>query len=389
MDISSSWHQSYLRTAQAAVGARDTSTQEGGIDMNNAVFIGAKRVVTGVIVALVVTATTFLIVASEGGRFWNVTEKAPIRSVQSDFKVNPQRYPLSGKPVSYGVSKICFVRAHDVYLVDLAKGAKKRIVAGEDCNISPTGNAIAFTVYSAELNKVGHPKTIKIFDLTNDTTNELEFLPKSHKANPQWSPDGTKVAFEIAINHQTHIGILNIASSEWQDVTRKLDFLESGGEVNGYGLALDSWAPDGKSIVCQDSKFIYEIALDGSTLQKRTIETIADRREVEILGNMRFSYSPDRRLMSFWSSSELKTGKINLAIYIFDFEKEKLLRITPETIEASNPVWLPSGRDIMFQRLQERRDNVPVWDLCTISANGNDLRTILLNASYGSYSRTH
>lgn len=293
---------------------------------------------------------------------------------------------LRAGPPSYGMRKICFVRDHYVCVFDPRTGDTKRIVAGEDCAISPSGELIAFTVYVSLSHTIGWPKTIKILDLTTKTVNEIPSLPAALKMNPRWSPDGTRLAFEVTIENQLHVEVLNVASGEWSDVTRNLDFLEPWGETNRFGVNLDSWLPDGKSILCHDLNYIYEIGLDGSTLHRLSISSIVDPHEATISSATRFSFSRDRRLLLFDGNSEVKTGKLNLTLYIFDLEQHKLFRVMPETFNASAPEWLPSGRDILFRRLDENNDEGAIFDVCVTSVEGGEVTTLIKNGSGVSYS---
>jgi Tol biopolymer transport system component len=293
---------------------------------------------------------------------------------------------LPAVPPYYGMNKICFVREHFVYVSDPQTGETNQIVTGEDCAISSLGESIAFTVDMNPPNKIGRPRTVKVFDLSTKAIKELSSLPQSNKMNPQWSPDGTKLALELSIENQSRVAILTLASGEWSDVTRNLDFLEPWGEINRFGVNLDSWSPDGKSILCHDLNYIYEIGLDGRTLQRLTLSTIVDPHQATISTASRFSFSEDRKLLLFDGNSEVQTGKSNLALYVFDFDKHSLSRITSETFEASHPRWLPTGKGIVFLRLEETPDDRAIFDVCVTSLDDHKVTTILKNTSSVSYS---
>jgi dipeptidyl aminopeptidase/acylaminoacyl peptidase len=355
--------------------------KEGGNEMNNS-FVSVKRYLVGAVAAvLVVTALVLVFVVPNRAKFWQVPPPTSLE-VNTD-KLHHQ--PVNAR-YSDRVKTICFVRDHFIHLFELSTGRTKKLFAGEGCNISPGGDAIAVTIDRDEPKKIGYPTNIKIVDLTTQDTKDLDFISISNKSNPQWSPDGSKLAFELAIDHQIHVVVLNSSTGEWQDVTRDLDFLDPRGNVKTEGVSLDSWGPEGNSVICQDMSLIYEIKIDGTVVQKIPIGTVADPRDVQVLGNMKFSYSPDRKLMAFFSSSELKTDEVNLAIYILDFEIKKLSKITLDTIDASSPIWLPSGNQIMFQRLQKRKDARAVWDICVISIENRNVTTIVKNSSAASYS---
>jgi len=100
----------------------------------------------------------------------------------------------------------------------------------------------------------------------------------------------------------------------------------------------------------------------------------------------RFSFSEDRKLLLFDGNSEVQTGKSNLALYVFDFDKHSLSRITSETFEASHPRWLPTGKGIVFLRLEETPDDRAIFDVCVTSLDDHKVTTILKNTSSVSYS---
>lgn len=267
------------------------------------------------------------------------------------------------------VKKICFYRDGYVYLYDVSTKESRQILKGSDPDISPEGTAIAFT--DGMPRPFGNARTIKALDLEGNRINEFQSLVEIYSFSPRWSHNGNKLAFDTVLGNRPHVGIIDSETGAFEDVSRNL---------LTDNLRFDSWLDDDKSVICHDLENIYEIALDGRLLQTIPIRTII--HESDISTGTRFCFSPDRRYLLFDGHREPE----NEAIYLYSFESRKLSAITPETIDARGPVWLPSGKAVMFSCITEMGDDLS-YNICTTPINGTHVDTIIGNAAGASYSK--
>lgn len=276
----------------------------------------------------------------------------------------------------YGMAKIAFERDDYVYLYDAQTEESQRIGEGYDPDISPKGDAVAFT---ADRDDSGTNRTIKLFSLHTKTISEFQSLAKLNVRQPRWSHDGTKLAFDVIIDRQGHVGILDVSTRQWEDITRGLNFNDPMGFNNPAGVFLNSWSPDGESIVCQDLFTIYEISLNGNVVNRIPINKVVPAGEVA--SDIRLQFSRDKKLLLFDGSRNPEYT----AIYLFSLADQTLRQLTSKTMDGFEPVWLPSENEIMFSRGRDDPSGF-ASDLCVMSLNTGKVTMILKDASNGSYS---
>jgi Tol biopolymer transport system component len=304
-------------------------------------------------------------------------QSSPLGS-QATVNMPPQNDAASShKPehFPYGMAKIAFERDGVVYLYDAQTKETRRIAEGFEPDISPAGDLIAFT---ADRDDSLKNRSIRLFSLKTNTGGEIQSLGELHTRSPRWSHDGAKLAFDVIIDDRTHVGVLNPGTGGWDDITKGLV------TNNRIGPHFNSWLPNDKSILCHDLDYLYEVAIDGSILQKTPIASII--RVSSISSASKFSFSPDRKRLLFEGFWEAQSGAVNLVVYLFDVEKHTLSTVTPKTMDATEPKWLPSGREIMFSRLEDNVGDAAIFDFCVMSVDGTTVTTIIKDASNASYS---
>lgn len=104
---------------------------------------------------------------------------------------------------------------------------------GLDAAWSPTGDRLAYVAITAQ------PQGWKVFTVGADGKN-LKQLTKSANnygnVYPQWSPDGTKIAFGELVDGVLQVAVMKADGSEQKVITSK------------HQHAYTRWSPDGKSI---------------------------------------------------------------------------------------------------------------------------------------------
>jgi len=280
----------------------------------------------------------------------------------------PESPAMSEYP--YGMAKIAFERDGVVYLYNLQTKTQRRIADGFEPDISPDGNAIAFTRRKEDSLS---DSAITIVTLKTNKFVEIPSLDGFHTRSPRWSHEGTRLAFDVVVDRRTHVGILDVLKGEWHDVTKSSIFDQQ------TGIYFSSWAPDDRSALCHDLSSVYELSLDGNILTTLPINKLVDSGEVG--SDLKFQFSRDKKLLLF-------TGTRNpefTIMYLFNMSEHTKRRLTSEGVDAFDPVWLPSQNEIMFSLGHNDSSNF-TSDLCVMSVSDGKVSTILPNASSGSYS---
>ncbi len=275
------------------------------------------------------------------------------------------------------IKKLCFERGDWIYLTDLSTQKQTKLIKGSWPDLSPTGTALVFISTSGEGNDAGR---IKVYDLNSNQTNDLSAIASLRAFGPRWSNDGTKIAFQVinANADRLDIGVLDLSSGSWKNITATVDLGSPAKAVT-----LDSWVAGNQSILFHSLEDLYEVSIDGVLLQKTAISTFCSSDSIS--SATRFSLSSDRRYLLFDRDVDTAEAPQNEIISVFDFQAKFLSRITPNTIEARTPVWLPSDKEVLFTCL-ERFAHPYRPRLCTIAVDGTGLTIVVSDADHGSYS---
>jgi len=120
------------------------------------------------------------------------------------------------------------------------------------------------------------------------------------------------------------------------------------------GIYSPFWSADGASVYGQDLDTLYRIdAESGAVVERRPLASVTGG-EAMVSSALRFSLSPDGTMWLFDAEVE-DTGKLmkhgeplNSAVFLHTPADGKTRRLTPETICAMHPSWLPGGREFLF-----------------------------------------
>jgi Tol biopolymer transport system component len=243
------------------------------------------------------------------------------------------------------------------------------LVRGAWPDISPDGINVAFV----PVNEDGAANSqLKVISLISGQVQEFKSLSGYGASKPRWSNDGSRIAFETADND---IGILDPLTGDWRNLTTALDLGSSSG-----GIDFDSWVFGDKSILFHSLHTLYEVGVDGSLMSKRPIDHFG------ISSATRFSLSPSRKLLLFDQTIDSEERPLNGVISVLDTSANKLVMVTPDTIEGRTPRWISSDRDILFTCLKRFNNQNP--GICKIAVDGSNLSTLATSADFASYSVT-
>jgi TolB protein len=239
-------------------------------------------------------------------------------------------------------------------------------------------------------------QTRAIFAVNADGSGERQLTnPQTgtYDDQPDWSPDGTKVAFERCLN-RCELWVMNADGSgavrlgpDCQNVPPPACEDRSGA----------SWSPDGKSIafnrgwgaVQNDQIQRSELwVMDADGNHARPITHVTARRPYTADdGNAMWSPSGKALVLGI-SNSQLGKPAGHQAVFTVHADGTGLHRLTPWKLDAGDhPDWSPDGKLLLFRTVSA--DEVH-GDLYTIRPNGTGLKrlthyapsTILLSSSF-------
>jgi Tol biopolymer transport system component len=211
-----------------------------------------------------------------------------------------------------------------------------------------------FAGYHAEIVSA-IPDGTGVVKLTNPPAKVFDF-------NPDWSPDGTRIAFERDAGVSQEIFIMNADGSGLRQIT----FDEFPGDVD------PAWSPDGTRIAVERFDVpagrdgIYVFDADGSNPVQ---VTQSDSRGE----NIEPQWSPDGTKLIFGIASDTRGH----ALFTVDLDGSGEHRITPWSLDAVHADWSPDGRLIVFEAPD--RDDAPPGtsaNVYTIRPDGSHLAAV-------------
>jgi TolB protein len=172
---------------------------------------------------------------------------------------------------------------------------------------------------------------LMLFDLETGQARQLYATGISQYA-PEWSPDGTMLAFSTAWEGDDAIVVLDLASGQVTPITT----------MPGTEWAA-SWSPDGTLLAYHgfdsgDSEiYIYDLATATATV---ITENDAD--------NYTPAWSPDGREIVYFSNTNNDTMDGDLFIYTIETGQTRQLNPVANGRYGLNPAWSPDGKQIAF-----------------------------------------
>ena len=215
---------------------------------------------------------------------------------------------------------------------------------------SPDGRKIAFVS-----GRDGSPSQIHVMDA--DGKNPIRLTDgRGGKRDPDWSPDGRKIAFTVSpdfiddwVHHIAVIDADGRNRERLEDHASEPSWSPDGGEI-----AFVSWRDDGRN------HEIYVIGADGQGRKRVTHD---------LVGQHRPAFSPDGRRIAYMAEHE---GFLH--IFVVGVDGKNRVRLTHNEENHWAPAWSPDGQTIAYY----------VWDGIL---DGNLHATIHLMASNGRYIR--
>ena len=212
----------------------------------------------------------------------------------------------------------------------------------EGFGLSPKGERALFVargdVFSAPIEK--------------GTTRNLTNSSNSHEREARWSPDGARIAYLSDRSGEDEVWI------ESQDGRGAPERITTDGHCRRQGLY---WSPDGKSLSFSDSTGTISVV----DVASKAVREVA-RDKGGSVGD--YTWSPDSRFLAF----SLQDENAYRSIWIWCAEDGKLVRVTGEMWNESEPVWDPNGNYLWYLSDREFAPqlNLLEWNISTNRSTG-------------------
>jgi TolB protein len=270
--------------------------------------------------------------------------------------------------------RIVFVRDSNIWMANLDGSKERKLIRGADPCISPDGQKVAFTISPAEGKEAA--RHIAVLELSNGSTKVFKETPSNNCFGPVWSPDGSQIVFEIFVENHWRLGLLKGDGSEFR-------FFEAPFRDPGWWSVI--WAPDGKSIFCQDLENICRFDLNGQLLASWEIGKIIPNGDLD--SSQRLSVSDDGQSLLIDVNMDNEEPPKDWegpppAIWLFDIPSGKATRLTPKMSYASDSCWLNHSEYLLV----DSKKNEKISSIYQASIGGGTPRRMIKNAANPSVS---
>jgi len=201
--------------------------------------------------------------------------------------------------------------------------------------------------------RLGTPQVCRLAP-GEEKARRIDLAPKSDPgaiafggSRPRWSPDGTKVAFQVKQDHGgTNLVLVNKDGTGWRQIT-----------TDG-GAADPAWSPDGKRIAYRHG-LTRETAIYVFDLESNESELLADLPEADRAPD----WSPDGTKVVF-SSGTFAKRRTEEDLYIVDVGTGEVRRIVDNLGRDTHPRFSPDGKFIAWTGAAREHDE-QIY-ICTI-----------------------
>jgi dipeptidyl aminopeptidase/acylaminoacyl peptidase len=253
-----------------------------------------------------------------------------------------------------------------------AQGADKRVITEMDLfkfvwiadpQISPDGSRVAFTRVWVNQKSDRYDSALWIVPTAGGAARQLTAGPRD--ASPRWSPDGKRLAFIRSAEREgrpqpSQIYLLSFEGGEAQPLT---EMPRGAGGIE--------WSPDGKTIafVSSEESSAEERAMENGEMKGKSAERTSDVRVIT-----KATYrSNGPGYLNPKSHSHLWT------VAALDGQMPKARQITKGNFDEGSHRWSTDGSRIYFiaNRVAEPYYEPPRTDLYSVAADGSDEKKVM------------
>jgi Tol biopolymer transport system component len=245
----------------------------------------------------------------------------------------------------------------------------------------PGGAKLVFASTRADPDPTDARTIVDIFKMNPDGTGVVKLTDsKALDADPGWSPDGRKIAFDSDRADRPGRGEIHVMDSDGTNV-RRVTTLPADAMLD---LA-PRFSPDGRRLVFTRYKNLKEpglsalftVRVDGGGLKRLTPWSN---------GANNAHWSPNGKKLVF-EAFPLAKPSCHGDIYTVDSDGQHLTNITNNRCQAgsSDPVWSPNGKKILFLQRRAEGDEVspPGFGLAKMNPDGSARHFISPNPEEG------
>jgi len=283
---------------------------------------------------------------------------------------------VSPASVFCGARHIAFERNQAVWIANLDGTGEKKIAEGIFPTISPDGTRVAFNTVE-KTSDTTYARQIAVADIATGKIDIFKDIPGDNSYYPSWTADGKQILFTTRPHEVWDLAVVNADGTNFH-------VLKPGvpNEVTRYSPI---WAHDGQSVFCEDMTNIYQVGLDGSVRDQWKIGNIAANGDIS--GDGRIDISPDGKRLLLSIDMGEESGRKNWdgplpALWSFDLQSQKAMRLTPKKLFGWDGVWLDNDNILFLSRgAGEKEDSI-----YRMSTDGKNVKRLISNARFPSVS---
>ena len=241
----------------------------------------------------------------------------------------------------------------EIYVMNAVGGNQERLTDNpsndRDPDWSPDGTKIAFS-------SAGNDGNRQIHVMNADGSHLKKLTDTRDNSAPDWSPDGQQIAFTV------HPDWIN----DWVHHIAVMDADGRNRERFEDHASEPSWSPDGAEIAFVSLKDdgrnneIYVIGADGQGRERVTHDLVSKQSP---------SFSPDGRRIAYMAHHEGFSH-----IFVVDSDGRNLQRLTHNEDNYWDPAWSPDGQTIAYWTWDGNVDGPSAIHL--MSADGRYIRQL-------------
>jgi dipeptidyl aminopeptidase/acylaminoacyl peptidase len=221
--------------------------------------------------------------------------------------------------------------------------------------VSPDGRYVAYTIRETNWEENAYDTQIWLADSRGGATHQLTSSKKSSQS-PEWSPDGSKLAFVSDRTDRRQLYVIDPTGGEAAALTSAED-----------GVDAFAWSPDSKTIAFtarepkssaakeREKKYgEFEIVDEDQRMSQLSVIDVTSR-VVKTLTEGKytvgsFSWSPDGRRIAFDHRQNPSPGSSGSAdISVVTLADGTVNRLVSQDGPDTHPIWSPDGSRIAFE----------------------------------------
>src|SRR5215203_6769564 len=218
--------------------------------------------------------------------------------------------------------------------------------------------------------------TRDIYTMNADGSGVTQLTTEGEEHRPAWSPDGSKIAYDSY--HPVPSGNFDIYVMN-ADGSNKTNLTNTPGVGDGVQELDPDWSPDGSKIAFDRSSdsgntsAIYVMNADGSGVTQLTPAGGSERRP---------SWSPDGSKIAYDGYYPLDSGNFDVYVMNADGSSQTNLTNTPgmgNGVQELDPDWSPDGSKIAFDRSSDSGNTSAIY---VMNADGSGVTQLTTAGGY-------